>query len=122
MPAPSASTIARQAANHTRYLQPETAVVSRGTRTPNDSGGWTDGAATTVVTTTARIASAGGNGGRNAEGRIEVTDQWWLTFPAGTDVRTGDVVTINARTFNVQGPDGARSQALATRVVADEVT
>lgn len=121
MPIASAATIARQAANHTLFLQPETAVVQRVTRTPNDSGGWTQTTAT-VATTTARIAPAGGSGGRNAEGRIEVTDQWWLTFPAGTDIRSGDTVVVNGRTFNVQGPDGTRSFPLTMRVVATEVT
>lgn len=121
MPAPSASTIARVGAQYERLTLPETATVQRVTRTPNDSGGWTETTAT-VATVAARIAPAGGSGARNAEGRIEVTDQWWLTFPAGTDVDTGDRVVVGARTFNVDGPDGGRSYEITRRVVATEVS
>lgn len=121
MPAPSASTIARVGAQHAALTLPETATVQRVTRTPNDSGGWTETTAT-VATVAARVAPAGGSGARNAEGRIEVTDQWWLTFPSGTDVDSGDRVTINGRVFNVDGPDGGRSYEITRRVIGTEVT
>lgn len=121
MPAPSAAVIARVASQHARLTLPETATVQRVTRTPNDSGGWTEATAT-VATVKARLAPVGGLGTGTGEGRIEVSDQWYLTFPAGTDVRSGDHVVINGRTFNVNEPDGARSYEITRRCVATEVT
>lgn len=120
MPAPSASTIARQAANHTLFLQPETAVVQRVTRTPNDSGGSTAGEPIVVATVKARLKDGVGRGLEAYTGRLEGIDLWTLTFPSGTDVQTGDVVTINGRGFYVQGPDGAESFEMTRRVIATE--
>jgi hypothetical protein len=121
MPAPSAAVIARVGAQYAALTLPATATITRPTRTANDSGGWTEGS-TTVATVAARLAPAGGAGERDDAGRLLVTDQWWLTFAAGTDVRTGDVVTISGRTFHVQAPDGARSFEITRRVVANEAT
>lgn len=49
--------------------------------------------------------------------------QWILTFPYGTDVRAGDIVTdlASGRIFRVQDLISPRTIELTTRVVAMEV-
>lgn len=52
------------------------------------------------------------------QGALTQTDDWWLTFPHGTDVRATYRVACLGGTFELSGVQGPRSYPLCIRVQA----
>lgn len=109
----------------TDSMLPEAAVVSKLTRTPDDSMGSTQ-TYTPQAATTCRVAPLGGGmGAAMAEqvmaGRIGTDEAWMITFPGLEDVDLTDRVAVNGRDFEVVAVLARRSWEMTCRVVCVEM-
>lgn len=117
----SAGTLTRIRRQYARTL-PETATVQRSRpSTPDSAGGWSD-VWSDVTTVAARLSAATSGSAAVVAGRIGEVDTWVITMPAGADVRTGDRVLLNGRTFGVRLVSGPRSDEIIRRVFVTETT
>lgn len=53
--------------------------------------------------------------------RVQALMLWDLTFPAGSDIRAADRITVGARTFEVIAPKTRRSFEISCRVYCVEM-
>ena len=114
----SAAQIASMRATSLASL-PDTAAVSRVTRTSDGAGGYTEAWAT-VATVPCRIASTGGAEAAIAA-KLTATTTATVTLPALTDVAPADRLVVGSRTFEVLAVLSARSWEIARRVLAVEI-
>jgi len=99
---------------------PDTATIQRVSRTPDNAGGASE-SWEKVATVACRVAPSGrAPEDRAVAERLNVTSSWTITVPAETDVRAGDRVVVDARTFEVLAVL-AGSYETARRVVCSEV-
>ena len=99
---------------------PDTCTITRSLQVSDNAGGMTS--ASTVIAT---VACRYGPESRRAvvvvvAGRIVAVAHWTFTFPLGTDVRNGDLLTVGTRTWEIAGVLSPDSYQLATRVRAQE--
>lgn len=101
-------------------LLPDTCTVSRYTVVSDNAGGQTQTWAT-VATVACRLST---RNARPTEGdvadRMQNANEWMITVPSGTDVRTEDRIAIGSRTFEVAKPL-AHSEQTALRVIVTEI-
>lgn len=98
---------------------PDTAAISRVTRTSDGAGGYTE-AWTTIATVACRIASTGG-AEADVAAKLTATTTATVTLPALTDVAPADRLVVGSRTFEVLAVLSARSWEIARRILAVEL-
>jgi head-tail adaptor len=98
---------------------PESATITRFTFVSDGMGGQIETPA--VAGTPACRVGPGKASERVIAGRLTVVTVFPVTFPAGTDVRSSDRITVGTRTFEVIG-DGAHALETARRVECVEVS
>lgn len=105
------------------FWQTETANVQRTARTPDGKGGYVN-SASTVYNGTVDRKPATETRGSVAEvpvgDRAGALSYWLFSFPAGTDIRPQDVITVEDRTYQVAGPALDKSIELQRYVMAVE--
>ena len=99
---------------------PDTCTITRSQQVSDNAGGTTS-ARTTIATVPCRY----GPESRRAvvvvvAGRIVAVAHWTFTFPIGTDVQNGDLLTVGTRIWEAVGVLSPDSYQLATRVRAQE--
>lgn len=80
---------------------PDTAVISRLTRTYDDTGGYSE-TSTTVATVACRVTRERPREVVQGEQPVVLAD-WVVTLPYGTDVRPDDNITVNGQVLHVVG-------------------
>lgn len=78
---------------------PDTATITRRAWASDGMGGQTE----TVSTTTApcRVAVASAQQAQMIAGQLDEKPAWRITFAQGADVRSADMITVGARSFEV---------------------
>ena len=101
---------------------PDTVAISRIVRAADGLGGFTTGASTVVDAAAACSVSHSTQveKGGQADRGLEV-EQWTVTFPWGTDVQDGDVLTYGAIVLQVVDAKVSKTRGTAVRCTADVV-
>ncbi len=104
-------------------MLPSLAEIHRPASPVDDGAGGRTTTPQLVASVPCRIAPAGVEGRANTEtaDRVVNVQRWQLTFPAGTNVKPDDTVTVGARTFTAVAVAADRSFAVSCRVSAVEV-
>lgn len=92
-------------------------AVERLTRTPDSSGGTTEGYTPTLADVPCRIVPSSGGEGIIAD-RLGLLDAYTITVAAGVDIRVTDELVAHDLRFHVQAAPLVNTDALTRRVVA----
>lgn len=78
---------------------PDVATITRRVYVSDGAGGQTD--STTVASAACRLAVASPAQSQMIAGQLNEKPAWRITFAQGTDVGSGDMITVGARSFEV---------------------
>jgi hypothetical protein len=112
--------LAMMASNIEDELLPDTATINRpGGWVSDGQGGRTAGSATST-TAPVRLSALSGDELYSAQ-RVAAEAQWSATFPAFTDVRVTDTVTVLGKTLEVLWVGAPKSNEVQRKTLLKEV-
>lgn len=97
-----------------------TATITRPGGTDDGAGGKLPGAPTTFNVPCCRLPHKSAVGEEVEAGTIQGEGLWDISFPALTDVRLQDQITINGHGYEVISPQGPKSRETARVVLCVE--
>jgi head-tail adaptor len=101
---------------------PDTATISRLTRTADGAGGYTEAWATTGSAVACRVSPTGSQAAeRQVAAKLAAVAPWTVTLPAETDVTTSDRILTGGRTLQVEAVMAPRSWEVSRRVMCQEI-
>lgn len=121
MPAPTASEVARLQADFGMWRTEVCHIQRPGGRERTSDGGYVDTYVTAETVACRRTPDIIPPVEREAAGRVQASMRWWISFPAGTAVRTTDRLVIGGRNYQVMATQD-RSIEIERRVLALELT